>query len=237
MTRPLGAAERFVAGLPDELRARLNPVYSPLIGIEAIAGEIDFADARGIIFTSSNGVAIAACLTRQRNLPCYCVGKATRDAARRAGWRAENTGRDAAGLISSLLRQAPAGPLLHLRGRQARGDVAARLTAQGLPVREQVIYDQPLRELNDLALRAMAMKSPVIVPLFSPRTARQFANLVTGQAPLFLAALSSAVAEPLKSLVYNRLVISSQPDAKGMAQAVAMLTNNAKRVEGARPAQ
>ena len=77
MTRPQGASERFVARLPQDLRQRLAPIYAPLIGIVPVTSGIGFADAKGLIFTSANGVQIAASLTRHRDLPCYCVGEAT----------------------------------------------------------------------------------------------------------------------------------------------------------------
>ncbi|HID66941.1 MAG TPA: uroporphyrinogen-III synthase [Roseibacterium sp.] len=237
MTRPQGAAERFVAGLPDDLRRRLRPVYSPLIRIEPLKRQIEFGDARGIIFTSANGVEVAAGLTPQRHLPCYCVGAATCDAARQKGWQAKTIAENAEGLIAGLHHFRPPGPLLHLRGRHARANVAARLTALGLTTREQVIYDQPVTSFNETALAALTSRSAIIAPLFSPRTARQFANLVTHYPPLSIAALSMAVAESIKTLEYKRLVVSEKPDADMMAQAISMLINGTHRVEGTGPAQ
>lgn len=237
MTRPQGAAERFVARLPRNLRARLNPVYSPLIAIDPVADAIDFGDARGLIFTSSNGVSVAADLTTRRELPCFCVGAATTRAAQHAGWSAQHAGNNAEGLIETLHRTAPDGPLLHLRGRHARGKVAARLNALGVRTREQVIYDQPLLPLGDAARKILRMPTPVIVPIFSPRTARQFANIATGTAPLYLAALSKAVSDPLKSMKYTNLLVSPNPDAATMASLIEQLTIDAGWVEGPKSAQ
>lgn len=237
MTRPQGAAERFVAGLPPDLRALLTPVYSPLVGIVPAASTVEFGDARGLIFTSSNGVRITAGLSDRRDLPCYCVGNATAVAAKHAGWQAICAGTTAEGLISTLHRIRPDGPLLHMRGTHSRGNVAARLTALGTFTNEQVIYEQPLLPLNSEAVDLVAGLDPVIVPLFSPRTARHFARLVNGQAPLHLAALSEAVAKPLKALKYINLSISPSPEASAMAQLVGQLANNVGRVEGTKPAQ
>jgi len=237
MTRPQRAAERFVAGLPANLRARLIPVYSPLVRIVAISSSLEFNDARGVIFTSSNGVAIAAGLTDRRDLPCYCVGEATTLAAQQAGWQAHCAGATSEALIRAMKHAPPTGPLLHIRGTHSRGNVAARLAALGIPTRQQAIYDQPLLPLNHAADTVLAGGDPVIVPLFSPRTARQFANLVTGRAPLYLAALSEAVGNQVKALKYQELSVSQYPNADAMAQIIGHLTHDAGRVEAARPAQ
>ncbi|PCH75331.1 MAG: uroporphyrinogen-III synthase [Rhodobacteraceae bacterium] len=237
MTRPEESAKRFVTRLPPELRARLNVVYSPLIGIEPLAHEVDFDHARGLIFTSSNGVSVAARLTAHRDLPCFCVGVATTHAAREAGWTAQNVGNNAEDLIATLHKSRPDGPLLHLRGRHARGNVAARLGVLGLPTREQVIYDQPLLPFSQAAVQILNGPDPIIAPLFSPRTARQFANTVTGNAPLYLAALSEAVAEPVRSLNYISLMVTPTPDATAMAGVMAQLVDDAGWVEGAGSAQ
>lgn len=237
MTRPQEAGERFVAQLPPNLRARLTPVYSPLIGIEPTATAIEPGDARGLIFTSSNGVMVAAGLTGRRDLPCYCVGERTARAAQQAGWQAECSGSNAESLIATLHRTRPDGPLLHLRGRHGRGNVAARLSALNCPTHAQVIYDQPLLPLSDAALRILAGPAPVIVPLFSPRTARQFADLVTGAALLYLAALSQAVADQVNHLKYNKLSIALHPNAEALTQAVGQLADAAGRVETTKPPQ
>ena len=238
MTRPQRAAERFVAGLPTDLRSRLVPLYSPLVSVVPVSSKIEFDDARGLIFTSSNGVAIAAGLTTgRRELPCFCVGRATTLAAQQAGWQAECAGATSLAMIGALKRPRPEGPLLHIRGTHSRGNVAARLTALGFPTREQVIYDQPLLPLSEDAGRVLSDINPVIVPLFSPRTARQFANLVTGPAPLYIAALSDAVAIQVKALKYKELSISRHPNADAMAQLIGQLSNDAVRVEGTKPTQ
>lgn len=236
MTRARDASERFVANLPAELRigAAGGPrlVISPLIDIVPRAAAVELDGTRGIVFTSANGVRVAAGLTGRRDLPCFCVGEATTALARAQGWPADCAGLDADGLVDTLCRRRPAAPLLHLRGANARGDVAQRLTAAGLETREQVIYDQPLRSLSNEAKEALSGSDPVIVPLFSPRVARHFASMSTGGAPLFLAAMSDAVANPLLSLDFKRLEVADRPDAAGMAEAVARLAGLANRVVG-----
>ena len=232
LTRPRAASERFSATLPRSLLSRLTTVISPLIRIVKIADNIDFADARGLIFSSSNGVATAARLSTRRDLPCFCVGQATTEAARQAGWQATCAGATSDALVSTLIETRPETPLLHIRGTYSRGHIVARLTARKCPARAQSVYEQRLEPLTEQAQQVLAGSGAVIAPIFSPRTARQFANQHKGQAPLYLAALSEAVETPLKSLKYKRLTVADRPDSAAMTALVEDLANTAIRVEG-----
>lgn len=237
MTRPQEASQRFVDLLSPQIQNRVSVVYSPLIEIVQTADDIVFEDAGGLIFTSSNGVAVAARLTARRDLPCFCVGEATTNAARHAGWRADCVGPNSSVLIETLSKTQLKTPQLHIRGTHSRGDIAAGLTALGCPTRAQVVYDQRLLPFTASAERALMAGGAVIAPVFSPRTARQFANLHAGAAPLYLAALSPAVKKPLETLDYRELMVSEHPDSMAMAQTVEQLVILADRVEGNGPAQ
>ena len=136
-------------------------------------------------------------------------------------------------LVANLLRLRPLSPLLHLRGEHSRGNIAERLTGSGLTTCEQPIYQQHLLPLSDEASLAAEGDRPVIAPLFSPRTARHFAEVWAGPAPLWLAAVSEPTAEPLKSLAFERLRIVSEPTPGKMQKAVKKLVKHAMRVEGA----
>lgn len=232
LTRPRDASKRFAAALPDGLRARLDIVLAPLIDIRPVATAFDPGPARGLIFTSVNGVAAAAALTADRGLPCYCVGRVTTATARAAGWQAQTAGVDARALVAALIATPPPAPLVHLRGVHASGDIAGDLTRAGIETRAQAIYDQHLLPLSTEAHRLLDGDDPVIVPLFSPRSARQFAGQVRGRAPLLLAAISPAAAEPLESLTAGALLVAPSPDAAAMAELVGELAERANRVEG-----
>lgn len=237
MTRPRAAGARFVADLPDELRASLTVCHSPLLRIVPIAEHIDFGAARGIIFTSANGVAIAAGATARRDLPCHCVGEWTTRTAREHGWQARMVGEDAAELIATLRADPPPSPLLHLRGRHGSGDIAGALAPVGCEVIVQVIYEQEVLALDDAAQTVLAGPGPVIVPLFSPRTARQFAKVARIGADVRAAAISDAAAAPLRDLPLQRLIVATRPTAAALADAVEMLAKPASRVEGGPDAQ
>lgn len=230
MTRAKDASDRFVDALPPDLHPRI--VRSPLIGIVPVASGLDISGAKGIIFTSGNGVETASALTSRRDLPCFCVGQATTAKACATGWLAECAGRNADELVSALIARPPQAPLVHLRGVHARGGIADRLTAAGIETHAQAIYDQPLLPLSGAAIAALAGSDPVVVPLFSPRAARHFASLAEVSAPLFLAAMSGAVADPLKTLPFRWLQVAERPDIGAMADAVAAAAWQAIRVVG-----
>ncbi|MBO9446103.1 uroporphyrinogen-III synthase [Ruegeria sp. R14_0] len=232
MTRPRAASERFVAQLPTRVRSRVEVIYSPILEIRPLNVVVDTGETRGLIFTSANSVNAAASLGVRRDLPAFCVGTATTGTAKGAGWDATMVGYTAEELVAYLLKHRPESPLMHLRGEHTRGNVAGRLTESGLTVHEQVVYQQRLLPLTSEAAAAAAGDRPVIAPLFSPRTARQFAEIWTGPAPLWLVAISEATAEPLYSLEYQRLKIAKEPTPKKMRKAVKKLVKHAMRVEG-----
>ena len=231
MTRPRAASERFVAQLPTRVASRVEVIYSPILEIRPLNVAVDTENTQGLIFTSANSVNAAASLGVKRDLPAYCVGSATTGTAKGAGWDATLAGATAEELVAYLLKHRPASPLMHLRGEHSRGNVAGRLTESGLTVREQVVYQQRLLPLTSKATAAANGDRPVIAPLFSPRTARQFAEIWTGSAPLWLAAISEATAEPLYSLAYERLKIAKEPTPKKMRKAVKKLVKHVMRVE------
>lgn len=237
MTRPQAASDRFVAQLPDGLRENLTVIQSPLIRIVPCDGGIETGDAQGMIFTSSNAVAVAADKGAGRELPCFCVGEATTRAARAAGWTAECMGETADELIASLSDRKPPLPLAHLSGVHVRVDLAGALTQRGLPTRAIAVYDQVLDPLDSRALAAVQGDKPVIAPLFSPRTARHFANQIDDPGNVHAVALSTAVAEPLKNRGFCSVTVAQRPNSADMITAIENLAERLSRVEGTGGAQ
>jgi uroporphyrinogen-III synthase len=219
MTRPLSSAQRFVADLPEQARSSVDVIYAPLMEIRSVPGEVDAADVKALIFSSANGVD-AAIGRVTLHLPAYCVGERTTQKALEAGWEARCMGKTADDLVEALKNMSPPVPILHLHGRNTRGEVAERLSAAGLPCRGQTIYDQRLLPLGKAATRAISSHHAMIVPVFSPRTAQHFADICPDASNLHLIALSHAVAKPLKALNCRDLQVCSKPDAIAMAAMV-----------------
>lgn len=231
LTRPKAQAAGFAEKLRQELGFEGEICLSPLIAIEPV-GEAPVLDGvGGLIFTSKHGVDRFCALSESRDLPCWCVGDATARAADRAGMQARAAEGDASSLIRRILADAPKGPLLHLRGEQARGEVAPNLANAGLEAREQVLYRQVPCALSDRAKTLLQRENPVILPLFSPNTAVQFKSQGPFTAPLFLAAISQNVARELDGVAARQLVVAGRPDAGAMVKATDALIAAARSIE------
>ncbi|EIE50131.1 uroporphyrinogen-III synthase [Salipiger aestuarii] len=222
LTRPDPASRRFLGGIEQRLHG-FSTIVSPVIAIQPRGPLPETGDAVGAVFTSANGVRAWQALGGAPLPLCYTVGDATAQAARAAGFAPQSAQGDADALVAMIAADAPQGRLIHLRGAHARGDVAARLAQRGLRATEAVIYDQPTQELSAQAQQALGGNSPVILPLFSVRSAAQFARTAQigpRRAPLIVAAISAEVAEALGALYVNRLEIPARPDAEHMQDAV-----------------
>lgn len=229
LTRPAPQAARFATLLRDRLGEGVRIVSSPLLEPEFLAPVVpEGADA--LIFTSETGVegyrriADAPALAGLHR--AWCVGDRTARAATAAGLAARSANGDAEALFTAILAAEERGPLLHLCGQETRGDLAARLTAAGVPTRAATVYRQRPVPLTEAAVSLLRGDAPVIVPLFSPRSATFFAAAAgTGRwhAPLRVAALSPAVAAGLETLIPQAVMVARHPDAAAMADAVVAL--------------
>ncbi|MCJ8140788.1 uroporphyrinogen-III synthase [Falsirhodobacter halotolerans] len=186
-------------------------VRAPLFDMRRLTP--DLPPAAAVVFTSANAIVPPAVAPR-----AWCVGDRTADAARRAGYDAISAQGDAEALVAAILASNERGPLLHLRGRDSRGDVARRLTDAGVPTVERVIYDMQPRPLSPEGQALLDGAAPVIVPLFSPAAAGRFAAVAAGaRAPLCLPCLSPAVA---RAAPPGLVRVCPRPDAAAMLEAI-----------------
>ncbi len=216
LTRPAAQSQRFArqlrAAVPYSLRITISPLMRPVLMPEAVPA----APVAGLIFTSETGVQAYASQPLRIASLAYCVGDRTARAARAAGLRVVSANGDAEALIALIKARPPVGPLLHLRGRDARGDIAPRLTAAGVPTTACVVYDQQTCALTPAAMRLLRGSQPVILPLFSPRSARLFAAHMEPTAPMRIVAMSNAVAEVIDPAYCADLAIAAEPTAAAM---------------------
>ena len=197
LTRPRDAAQRFAQHLTADLPTGVRIVLSPLLKITPVSAAFDISAYSGLIFTSARAIAYAGA---PHDLPVYCVGAETRRQAEAAGWSVVLHAQDADHLFTALKARNISAPLLHLCGRHRRGALAARLTDAGCHTDEVIVYDQQAEPLSEEARAYLDGSLPVIVPVFSPRTAQIFASDATGRAPLYLIGISDAALAPLQDL-------------------------------------
>lgn len=222
LTRPAAAGARFAAELAARFPGR-RLVESPLMAPVFLAPALLEGEPAGHVFSSATGVEAAQRLGLFAPV-AYCVGARTSEAARLAGYPARAMGQDAKALVEAMLALLPPGPLLHLHGVETRGDIAARLTAGGVETWEAEVYDMRPLPLTAEARALLDRAGPVVVPLFSPRSARLFAEAAAGaKARLWLVALSPAVAEAAASLPAEHRLTAASPDAEAMMAALSGL--------------
>jgi uroporphyrinogen-III synthase len=221
LTRPAPQSARFAAALRDRLGDGLRIVISPLMAAEFLEPSLPIDGLRGLVFTSETGVAGFARLTERRDLPAHSVGRATADAARAAGLTVATEAGGDAGALTAALAGAE-GPLLWPRGEDAAVDLVAALAP--VQVRAAIVYRQAAQPATAEARALVAAETPFVLPLFSPRSAQLFAAaLPDRRAPLFVAAMSDAVAAAARDLHPARIVVAGKPDAGAMVEALAVL--------------
>ncbi len=220
LTRPRASAERFVASLDSALLKRANVCISPLIEIVEKDPVPDLGAYAGVIITSAHGVAFGP---MGAGRSAYCVGETTAKAAQARGWRVKCQEQTADILAETICHKKVRGPLAHLAGAYRRGEMAERLAGTNIKVDVFTLYDQVLKSLSDEAQRMLSWELPVIVPLFSPRTAMQFAQEAIETRGVVVVAISPAAAEPLKDIEVGKIEIAAAPTGDEMRLSVEML--------------
>ena len=237
LTRPAAQSRRFA----DLVRGRLGPaarvVIAPLMRIEPRGPLPGLAPGDVPVFTSESGAEAFAALGGRCTGPAFAVGGQTAAVARRLGFAPvlEGPGDSAglAGLIASMDGAAGSGVVWHLHGTHVAGDLAGVLQARGIRVREAAIYDQVAAPLSAEARALLAGDAPVLVPVFSARTARLLAGeLAAARAPVGLAAISPAVARELPVQSAGKVAVAARADAAAVLDVLAELADSPRFLEG-----
>ncbi len=221
LTRPAQASARFAAAFRAEVGADWPVVLSPLMETVWQSPTLDLDGAAALIFSSENAVHGYCRLQTTRNLRAWCVGARTTEVARRVGFDAVEGPGDAARLADMILRAGEARRMLWPHGQQVAFDIADRLNRAGIETVSVAVYDQKMLMPTAAARALMAGNDPVLLPLFSPRSAvLAQAAFPDHRAPLWVAALSPSVAEACTSLEARRLSVAVRPDSGSLLAAL-----------------
>lgn len=234
LTRPEPQSRRFA----EQVRNRLGPgtriVIAPLLRIDPLPVLPVLAPGEVPVFTSESGVACWACLGGRCAGPAFAVGGRSAAVARRHGFAPVTEGPgDGAGLAARIAAEVPPGTRLrHLHGTHVAGDLVAALRARGLAAEATAIYDQAALPLSVEARALLAERGPVLVPVFSPRSARLLApDLAKATAELRLAAISPAVAEVLPVQSAGKVAVAARAEAEAVLNLLAELANGSSFLE------
>lgn len=234
LTRPEPQAANFARDVGARFGAQVRIIMTPLLAPRFYAPVLPTGPFAGLVLTSQTAVEAYLRLgASTQGLPrdVFCVGSRTADAARAAQLRPVAIAPDAASLAALIKAQPPQGALLHLRGRETRGNIIQSLIFAGIETVDAVIYAQDPQDLTCEAQAVLQDLKPVLVPLFSPRTASIFVGelaRIGGIAPLFVAAMSGDVILELGP-VATQINEAVRPDAAAMLDCVARLLADMQR--------
>lgn len=219
VTRPPQDAARFIAGLEARGQAPTGVIVSPVASF-VHANTAPFpGNVAGIVLTSAHALKAPQVRSLTAGLAAFCVGDRTAEAAASLGFDAVSARGDADALVHLVLASDTMGPLVHPHGTHTRGNVAERLTAAGVACTGVEVYRQVARPLSDAAMTALRGDAPMIVPLFSPRSAQIFATQGPFSAPLHIVAMSDAVAMAAAPLNPLSVAVARTPNQRAMIDA------------------
>lgn len=222
LTRPAPQSQRFA----QQLRARLGDVavmISPLMQTAFLQPALPSPIYQAVIFTSETGVEAAMRLQQPLPQRAYCVGNRTAAAARAAGFDALSAEGEVRALAALILGAGIKGPVLHLRGADTAGDLAGMLTKGGIETVSLIVYSQNPLPLSGAATDLFQSGTPILIPIFSPRSARLLAQAIPKAvaSALWIVAISKAAAAEAEALSPAFMTIAAHPDGENMLHAVA----------------
>ncbi len=219
LTRPFAQSQRFSGEVAARFGA-LEVVISPLL-VPRFLPVTPPSGMDGVIFTSETGVAAAlAAGMRAQGEPAYCVGARTAAAAQMAGFDARDAQGNWQDVAALIIREGGQKSLVFLCAREAAERLETVLTVAGHNIARVEVYAQDIQPLNAQAQALLTGARPVILPLFSPRSARVFCAQAQPPAPIYLLGLSAAVMDAF-TLPFARKAVAHRPNSAALLDAFA----------------
>ncbi|MEZ5777048.1 MAG: uroporphyrinogen-III synthase [Paracoccaceae bacterium] len=227
LTRPEAQSQRFAQQFERRFGSGWPVVISPLIEIRLLPFDPLPEETGDLVFTSENAVLAFAEQCPAEGRRAWCVGSRTAEVAGAAGFVAMNGPGDVIGLIDFIKGDGGVRKLLYPHGRHRTLDIAPGLVSAGIETVSFIAYEQAEVAPTDDAVLLTSTDAPVLLPLFSPRSAGLAARAFgDARARFSVAALSTAVAEAF-TRPSERLAIAGRPDAEAMLTALAQLIDAA----------
>ena len=224
MIRPLQQAKDFIAAFCDQTGLEPTVKYAPILNISPRKSAPLPANTQYLLFSSVNGVTHFANQSGDRTIPALCVGKTTTAAAQNAGFKAESAGGTAQDLVNlAKIRASPeSGPLIYISGATVAHDIANTLADFGFQAERRVVYEQTTVPLSPSTLDVM--RSPTIIPITSPNTARAFADQAA-HVDLSLTTILCISENALRPLTHlnAKTIIADAPTRSAMITALSRL--------------
>ncbi len=225
LTRPLVASQRWAQRLDA---CGFDSLIAPLLTIVPTGAPRPSGRFHLVMMTSAHALRDESLpLEDLKDLPCFCVGQATAEAARRRRFKNIHVGTSGgAALVSAITQSDTYTPnmfLLHLAGTEIAFETEAAFDSHTIRTVPWVTYRaEASLDLPSEVVAALEQCKIAAVPVFSPRSARILVELIaqrglTSSCRSILAlGLSQAVGAVLEDMPWNRLVIAAQPSSESM---------------------
>ena len=176
LTRPLKDSHELILKF-QKLGHEVS--HLPLIKIEKKDYEkLNFADYRGIIFTSSNSVNFLDTKLIDKKINCFCVGSATEKNARQNGFQNVYAADGSVKNLKELILQnynSSDGKLLYVSGEAISTNLDEELILEGYYVKRIVNYvAKPIEKIDQIFIDKLKLKIPQIVFIYSQNSAINF---------------------------------------------------------------
>ncbi len=224
LTRPRADSLRIVEMLDEPgIDCLIWPMFEPrhLIPDDSVGAETD-----AIIFTSANAVPAFAAANPTRDVPAFCVGGRTAEAARAAGFTDCRAGAGDVLALIDLVVTSGARRLIYARGRDVSMDLKSVLREAGVKVTEQIVYEMADGPPPDSQIcEALACGQVDIVTIWSARNAIRFEQALrqckkVDLSKALLLAISEKSSNPLKDIDFRDRVVASEPSAEALIAAI-----------------
>lgn len=222
LTRPKKQSAQF----RELLGENVDVVESPVIEIKYFSTKIEPDKYSALIFTSQNAIHSVSDKIDLAGRHAFAVGQKTAELARSFGMSVASSDGDADRLVRLIAHAKPSGKLLLVRGKHAAGNIVDKLGNCGLETDSAITYAQEPAGLNSDAIAVLQAQRPVILPLFSARSAlilSQAVRDVETKAPLILVAISASVLKAWERPLTAVRLIAKRPIGDDVATEVLRL--------------
>ena len=157
--------------------------HLPLLNIDKVDyEEINFAEYKGIIFTSANAVKFLEYRQIDKKILCFCVGSATEKKARSAGFQNVITAEGSVENLKELVLQnfdQKNGKLIYVSGETISVDLDQQLIREGYNIKRIVNYKtNHNQKFDENFVKELKLKIPDMVYIYSQNSALSFINFI-----------------------------------------------------------
>ena len=180
LTRPLEDSVEMISKF-NSLGHQVS--HLPLLSVEKVDyKQINFSDFKGIIFTSANAVKFLDLKKIDKKVLCFCVGNATEQKARIAGFQNVITAEGNVENLKELILQnfgQKDGKLIYISGEIISVDLDHQLIKEGYNIKRIVNYrTSHNQKFDENFVKELRLKIPDMVYVYSQNSASSFLNFI-----------------------------------------------------------